>query len=85
MTVTHATLTVTAAGASRTYGAADPAFAANYSGFVNGQTLATSGVSGTPSLTCNDTAASTVGSYTITAARARWPPRTTRSGTSMGP
>ena len=68
LSVTPATLVVTAAAASRTYGAADPTFTANYGGFVNGQTLLTSGVSGTPSLTNNAAAASPVGSYTITAA-----------------
>ena len=46
--ITPATLVVTAADASRTYGDADPAFTVNYSGFVNGQTLAGSGVSGAP-------------------------------------
>ena len=54
--------------ASRTYGASDPAYTASYSGFVLSQTLGDSGVTGAPSLTSNDTAASPVGSYTITAA-----------------
>ncbi len=39
-------LTVTANNASRSYGAADPAFTASYGGFVNGETLGSSGVSG---------------------------------------
>jgi hypothetical protein len=39
-------LTVTADNASRAFGAANPTFTASYSGFKNGQTFATSGVSG---------------------------------------
>ena len=66
LSITPAPLTVTANAASRLYGAADPAFAATISGFVLGQTLATSGVKGSASLKSNDTAASEVGSYTIT-------------------
>ena len=46
LTITKAPLTVTANDASRTYGAANPTFTATLSGFVNGQNLATSGVSG---------------------------------------
>src|SRR5262249_27402546 len=46
----------------------NPAFAASYSGFVSGETLATSGVTGSPSLTTSATSTSTPGSYTITAA-----------------
>src|SRR5207248_3116643 len=42
--VNPAHLTVTADNASRLYGDADPAFTANYAGFKNGETLATSGV-----------------------------------------
>ena len=68
LTVTPATLTVSAANASRSYGAADPAFTASYSGFVLGQTLATSGVSGSPTFTSTDSSASPAGSYTITVA-----------------
>src|SRR5919201_3203055 len=66
--VTPATLTVTANDASRIYGDANPSFSASYSGFKNGETLATSGVTGSPSLTTSAAAASPVGSYTITAA-----------------
>ena len=54
---------------SREYGDANPAFSASYSGFKNGETLATSGVTGTPSLSTSATAASPVGSYPITAAQ----------------
>ena len=69
LTVTKAALTVTANNAAKIYGQPNPAFAASYSGFVLGQTLGTSGVTGTPSLTTAATAASPVGSYTITAAQ----------------
>jgi hypothetical protein len=68
MTVTPATLTVltvTANNASKLYGQANPAFSANYSGFVNGDTTAV--LSGSPSLTTTATTSSPVGSYTITA------------------
>lgn len=57
------TLTITANNASRQYGAADPAFTATYTGFVNGDTPAVL----TGALTCaaNDTASSPVGTYLI--------------------
>src|SRR5262249_37472164 len=51
------------------YGDADPAFSATISGFKNGETLATSGVTGGASLSANDTATSPVGTYTITPAQ----------------
>ena len=62
-----AALTVTANGASRLYGYPNPTFTASYSGFVNGETLATSGVTGAPSLTTSATQASAAGTYTIAA------------------
>src|SRR5439155_826588 len=69
LTVTKATLTVTANDTNRVYGAANPVFTASYSGFVNGETLGTSGVTGSPSLTTTATPSSPVsgGPYTITA------------------
>ena len=63
--VTPATLTVAAENESRIYGDPNPTFTANYSGFVNGETLATSGVTGSPSLTCSATSTSAVGNYAI--------------------
>ena len=69
LSVTPATLTVTALSVSRAYGAADPAFTASYSGFVLGQTLGDSGVSGAPSLSSSDSSASPVGTYAITPAQ----------------
>ena len=64
-TVNQATLTVRADDASRTYGEANPTFTATISGYKNGETLPTSGVTGSPSLECAATAASPAGSYTI--------------------
>jgi MBG domain (YGX type)/Bacterial Ig-like domain (group 3)/FG-GAP-like repeat len=66
LTVNQAVLTVTANNASKVYGTANPAFTPIYSGFVNGDTSAV--LTGSPSLTTTATAASPVGSYTITAA-----------------
>jgi hypothetical protein len=64
--ITKAHLTVTADNKTRLYLTADPVFTATLSGFVNGQTLATSGVTGTASCTTTATLASTVGAYPIT-------------------
>src|SRR5439155_1413283 len=63
-------ISVTADNKSRTYGEANPTFTASYSGFKNSQTLATSGVTGSPSLTTSATATSAASppTYTITAA-----------------
>jgi autotransporter-associated beta strand protein len=65
LSVTKALLTVTAADAGRLYGTANPAFSAVYSGFKNGETLATSGVTGSPVLSTTATAASQPGLYPI--------------------
>ena len=46
VTVGPATLTVTANNVTKAFGAAVPTLTATISGFVNGQTLATSGVTG---------------------------------------
>jgi hypothetical protein len=66
MVVTAAPLTVTSNAASRLYGGADPTYTATISGFVLGQSLGTSGVTGAASLSSNDSASSPMGSYTIT-------------------
>ena len=68
LTVTQAVLTVFADFQSRTYGAINPTMTASYTNFVNGQTLATSGVTGSPALTCSATTNSSFGAYAITAA-----------------
>ena len=68
-TVNKAQLTVTADNQVRVFGQANPAFTATITGFLNGETLADSGISGTPALSSNATAASPVGTYAITAAQ----------------
>jgi MBG domain (YGX type)/Bacterial Ig-like domain (group 3) len=66
VTVTPATLTVTAANASMVSGQAVPPLTAAITGFKNGQTLATSGVTGSPACTTTATTSSPAGSYPIT-------------------
>lgn len=66
--VAKAALTVTADDKARAYGAADPTFTATFSNFVNGENLASSGVTGTPALSTTATPSSAVGTYPITAA-----------------
>jgi hypothetical protein len=65
--IAQATLTVTADTKIKTQGQANPTLTASYTGFVPGQTLATSGVSGNPSLSTSATLNSTEGAYAITA------------------
>jgi hypothetical protein len=64
--VTKAPLTVTADHESRLFGAANPPLTAALSGFVLGQTLATSGVNGSASCTTTAVAFSPPGDYPIT-------------------
>ena len=64
LTVTPVTLAYVANAAARTYGAANPAFSGNVTGFVNGDTLA-SATSGTLVFATTATAASPIGSYAI--------------------
>jgi hypothetical protein len=68
LAVGKASVLVKANNATRLYGSANPAFTATYTGFVNGETLATSGIGGSPSLTTTATAASLIGPYPINAA-----------------
>jgi len=63
--VSAPTLTVAADNKSINVGDPLPTLTANFSGFVNGQTLATSGVTGNPKLTTTATASSPAGSYPI--------------------
>jgi hypothetical protein len=67
LTVDKAALTVVAEDASRLYGDANPAFTTTLTGFVNGETLATSGVTGVGGATTSATAASAVGAYALVA------------------
>ena len=60
------TLTVTADAKSRPFGQANPQLTATISGFANGQTLATSGVTGSPACVTTATITSPAGSYPIT-------------------
>jgi hypothetical protein len=66
LTVTKAHLTVTANNASMLLHAPNVTLTATISGFVLGQTLLTSGVSGSASLSTTGTATSPVGQYLIT-------------------
>jgi parallel beta-helix repeat protein len=68
LTVTPASLTITANNQSKVYGAALPALTASYSGFVNGDTAAN--LTTAPTLTTAATVSSPVGSYAITASGA---------------
>ena len=63
--VSPALLTVTAVNQSMVYGDAGPALTVDYTGFVNGETLATSGVTGSADVSASVTSASPVGSYPI--------------------
>ena len=66
LTVTPATLSVTANNASKVYGTSNPALSDTITGYVNGD--GSSVVSGSASLTTTAVAGSGVGGYTITAA-----------------
>jgi hypothetical protein len=63
--IAQASLTVTADSTSRAYGVANPPLTASYRGFVNGESLATSGVTGSPSLSSPATASSPPGAYPL--------------------
>jgi hypothetical protein len=68
ITVSKAVLTVTGNNAARYYGAANPSFTATLSGFVLGQNVTSSGVTGTASCSTTVTVTSDVGTYSITCA-----------------
>ncbi|MGA2256202.1 MAG: MBG domain-containing protein, partial [Thermoguttaceae bacterium] len=65
LTVTPASLTITADNQTMVYGGTLPAFTASYSGFVNGDTPAS--LTTPPALSTTATSASSVGSYEIDA------------------
>ncbi|MFM7839699.1 MAG: MBG domain-containing protein, partial [Chitinophagaceae bacterium] len=65
LTIGKVVLTVNVENKSRTYGSQNPVFTVNYNGFANGETLATSGISGKPALSTMATPSSPVGSYDI--------------------
>jgi len=66
LTVAPAALTVTANNATRAFGAANPTLGATITGFVDGQNLASSGVTGAPACTTTATTSSAPGTYPIT-------------------
>jgi hypothetical protein len=67
LSITPKALTAKPSATSRVYGAPDPVFTVTYVGFANGETLATSGVSGAPACGSNTGPQSPVGaSYAIT-------------------
>jgi hypothetical protein len=65
--ITQAGLTVTADNKTRAAGQANPTLTASYAGFVGGETLPTSGVTGSPALSTTTT--NVAGTYPITAAQ----------------
>ncbi len=65
LTITPATLTVTATAATKTYGQANPALCGSVTGFVDGETLA-SATTGSEIYSTPATLTSTVGTYAIT-------------------
>ncbi|HUO47668.1 MAG TPA: MBG domain-containing protein, partial [Acidimicrobiales bacterium] len=64
--VAQAVLTVTANNQTMVFGGPVPTLTATITGFVNGQTLATSGVTGAPSCSTTATTSSPGGTYPIT-------------------
>jgi hypothetical protein len=66
LAIGQAMLAVNANNQSRAYGASNPLLTASYAGFVNGETLATSGITGSPNLATVANAASPAGGYPIT-------------------
>ena len=63
--ITKAPLTIIAENKSKIYGSANPPLTVNYMGFMNGETLATSGITGSPSVTTTATMSSGVDLYDI--------------------
>ncbi|KQO20569.1 hypothetical protein ASF10_15950 [Flavobacterium sp. Leaf82] len=68
LTVTAATLTITADAQSKTYGSTNPTLTASYTGFVNGDTVAT--LTTPPTIATTAVLGSPVGTYPITASGA---------------
>jgi len=68
LTITPATLTITADSTNKVYGASLPVFTASYAGFVNGDTAAS--LTTPITLGTTATASSPVGNYTITSSGA---------------
>ena len=66
LTVAKAALTLTGSDATREYGAAHPAFSVTFSGFVNGETFANAGITGSAGGLSSAGANSPVGTYAYT-------------------
>jgi hypothetical protein len=64
--INKASLTITADDKTRIYGDANPAFTGSISGFVAGETLATSGVTGSADYSSGALQSSNAGAYAIT-------------------
>jgi hypothetical protein len=69
LTIKPAQLTVAADNQSKSFGQANPTLSATITGFVGGETLATSGVHGAAACTTTATAASPGGTYSVTCAQ----------------
>lgn len=67
LSIIKAVLTVRADNKTRAYGAANPPLTVTYSGFVGGETLETSGVTGLPVVTTTAVGTTPVGTVPITA------------------
>jgi gliding motility-associated-like protein len=68
LTVTPATLTITAGNATKVYGAINPAFTVSYTGFVNGDT--NTSLTAQPTISTTAVTGSPVGTYPIAASNA---------------
>ena len=66
LTVAKKALTVTAQNATRAYGLANPSFTVTLSGFISGETLANSGVTGTAGLSTTALTTSSPNTFAIT-------------------
>ncbi len=66
--ITKVALTVTADDQTRPFGVTNPTLTASFTGFVNSETLATSGVTGAPALTTSAVIASAPADYPISVA-----------------
>ncbi len=66
--ITKANVTVTADNTSKNQGAANPALTATLTGFVGGEVLGTSGITGSAGLSTTANSSSDIGTYVITSA-----------------
>ena len=83
--IAPASLTVTADDKSKVAGEVHPVLTASYSGFVHGEVLATSGVTGAPALSTTATISSPAGTYPITIGTGTLAALNTRSRSCRAP